>query len=72
MYKDRMKLKHVSPEAQTMIKSLGIVEAQFSSYYDDYMDAQIERLDDERPTVSFEAFLKVRLMARQFIIRMAV
>ena len=67
-----MKLKHVSPEAQTMIKSLGIVEAQFSSYYDDYMDAQIERLDDERPTVSFESFLKVRLMARQFIIRMAV
>ena len=67
-----MKLKHVSPEAQTMIKSLGIVEAQFSSYYDDYMDTQIERLDDERPTVSFESFLKVRLMARQFIIRMAV
>lgn len=72
MYKERMKLKNVSPEAQTMIKSLGIVEAQFSSYYDDYMDTQIERLDDERPTVSFESFLKVRLMARQFIIRMAV
>jgi len=72
MYKERMKLKNVSSEAQTMIKSLGIVEAQFSSYYDDYMDTQIERLDDERPTVSFESFLKVRLMARQFIIRMAV
>ena len=72
MYKERMKLKNVSPEAQTMIKSLGIVEAQFSSYYDDYMDTQIERLDSERPTVSFESFLKVRLMARQFIIRMAV
>jgi len=72
MYKERMKLKNVSSEAQTMIKSLGIVEAQFSSYYDDYMDTQIERLDDERQTVSFESFLKVRLMARQFIIRMAV
>jgi len=72
MYKERMKLKNVSSEVQTMIKSLGIVEAQFSSYYDDYMDTQIERLDDERQTVSFESFLKVRLMARQFIIRMAV
>ena len=72
MYKERMKLKNVSPEAQALVKSLGIVEAQFSSYYDDYMDTQIERLDDERPTVSFESFLKVRLMARQFIIRMAV
>ena len=51
---------------------LGIIEAQFSAYYDDYMDAQIERLDAERPTLSFESFLKVRLMARQFIIRMAV
>ena len=72
MYKERMKLKNVSPEAQVLVKNLGIVEAQFSSYYDDYMDTQIERLDDERPTVSFESFLKVRLMARQFIIRMAV
>ena len=60
MYKDKMKLKNVS------------VEAQFSSYYDDYMDAQIERLDAERPTLSFEAFLSMRLMARQFIIGMAV
>ena len=72
MYKERMKLKNVSPEAQLLVKSLGIVEAQFSSYYDDYIDTQLERFDDERPTVSFESFLKVRLMARQFIIRMAV
>ena len=72
MYKDKMKLKNVSIEAQGLVKSLGIVEAQFSSYYDDYMDAQLERLDDERPTMSFEAFLQVRLMARQFITRMAV
>ena len=36
MYKDKMKLKNVSVEAQGMIKRLGIVEAQFSSYYDDY------------------------------------
>jgi hypothetical protein len=72
MYKDKMKLKNVSPEAQALVKSLGIVEAQFGSYYDDYMEAQIERLDAERPTLSFESFLKVRLMARQFITRMAV
>lgn len=72
MYKDKMKLKNVSVEAQGMIKRLGIVEAQFSSYYDDYMDAQIERLDAERPTLSFETFLSMRLAARQFIIRMEV
>lgn len=72
MYKERMKLKNVTADAQVLLKSLGIVEAQFSSYYDDYMDIQIDRFDDDRPTVSFESFLKVRLMARQFIIRMAV
>jgi hypothetical protein len=72
MYKERMKIKNVSMEAQSLVKVLGIVDADFTQYYDDFMDIQLERLDDERPTVSFESFLKVRLMARQFIIRMAV
>jgi len=72
MYKERMKIKNVSIEAQSLIKRLGIIEADFTQYYDDFMDIQIERFDDERTVQSFELFLELRIMAKQFITRMAV
>ena len=72
MYKENMKIKNVSIEAQSLVKSLGIIEAEFTQYYDNFMDIQLERLDDERTVQSFELFLELRIMAKQFITRMAV
>lgn len=64
-----MKIKNVSIEAQSLVKKLGIIEADFTSYYDEFMDIQLERLDDERSVQSFELFLELRIMAKQFIQR---
>jgi len=72
MYKENMKIKNVSIEAQSLVKRLGIIEADFTQYYDNFMDIQLERLDDERTVQSFELFLELRIMAKQFITRMAV
>lgn len=67
-----MFFKDISEEAQTLVKKLGMVEADLTGYYMAFEDCQLERLDAERPTLSFESFLQLRVMARQFITRMAV